>query len=522
MTTAKSTELRGKTYPTTLQAQLEVLKRDEDLERFTRSREQLAADRYRPRYHFSPPEHFINDPNGLCQWQGRYHLFYQFYPKAANCWHWGHTVSDDLVRWRDLPIAIYPEQETHCYSGQTLVEPDRVIAIYHGVGSGNSIATASDPLLLNWKKHPNNPVIPAAHGRTELIVPADDDGSPYRVFDPCIWKEDDGYYSLSGVYKDGTRGAVDCRDADHVFRSTDLTQWEHLGPLVEGGFHTEAGEDGAVPNFWPIGNGKHMLLFFSHKRAAQYYIGDYDRTTHRLSPDYHGRMNFGPVSVGSLHAPSATIDDQGRFVAVFNVKEGRLAGDWRDVMTLPRCFSLNADNSMCIEPAAEVTTLRLDRRSIKPMDIPANEQIVLDAIAGKSIEIEAVIDHGEAREVGLCVLRSPDGREETRISLFQTKDQHPKTHALQIDVSAASLRSDILARTPENGPFTLEQGEPLRLRIFIDRSIIEVFANGRQCLTIRAYPQRDDSSGVAIFARGGRGKLLALDAWQMESIWPEL
>ena len=124
--------------------------------------------------------------------------------------------------------------------------------------------------------------------------------------------------------------------------------------------------------------------------------------------------------------------------------------------------------------------------------------------------------------MGLCVLRSPDGREETRISLFQTKDQHPKTHSLQIDVSAASLRSDILARTPENGPFTLEQGEPLRLRIFIDRSIIEVFANGRQCLTIRAYPQRDDSSGVAIFARGGRAKLLALDAWQMESIWPEL
>lgn len=455
----------------------------------------------------------MNDPNGLCQWKGRYHLFYQFRPEGAERVHWGHTVSDDAVHWHDLPPALYPDKERDCYSGQTLVEPERVIAIYHGTESGNSIATASDPLLLNWRKHPNNPVIP--------IIPVNENGTPYRVFDPCIWKEEDGYYSLSGTYKNGVRG-VDCQNVDHLFRSKDLTTWEYLGPLIEDGFNTEPGEDGAVPNFWPIGNNKHMLLFFSHKRAGQYYIGDYDKTAHRLVPEYHGRMNYGPLTVGSLHAPSATIDDKGRFLAFFNVKEGKAAQGWNDIMTLPRCLSLGEGNTIRIEPAKEVESLRFGHRHVDPMDIPANKEITLDDIQGKAIEIEAVIDPGAAREVGFYVFRSPDGAERTRISLFPNDNRRFGTGSLQIDISEASLRSDVFARTPEIGPIKLEDAELLRLRIFVDRSIVEVFANGYQCLTLRVYPEREDSTGVSVFARGGAAKLMSLNVWQMRSVWPEL
>ena len=513
MKESKFEELRGRSYPDTLAEQLHALETDEDLLSFTASRERLAADPYRPLYHFSSPENLMNDPNGLCQWQGRYHLFYQFIPEDQERVHWGHTVSDDLIRWRDLPPALYPDRERHCFSGQTVVESDRVIAIYHGTESGNSIATASDPLLLNWQKHSKNPVIP--------IVPIDENGAPYRVFDPCIWKEDDGYYALSGTYKDGVRG-VDAVGVDHLFRSSDLAEWEYLGPLIEDAFYTEPGEDGAVPNFWPIGNGKHMLLLFSHKRAGRYYIGDYDRATHRFTPNYHGRMNYGPWRVGSLHAPSAAIDDQGRFLAMFNVKEGKPAQGWDNIMTLPRCLSLNPDHSLRIEPLAEVKTLRFEQRHLGPVDVPAGGEVVLKGIQGKAIEIESVIDPGAAREVGLYVLRSKDGAERTRISFYRETNSRPGTSALQIDVSEASLRSDVYARTPETGPFALKEGEPLRLRVFIDRSVVEVFANDRQCLTIRAYPEREDSNGVSIFSRGSSAKLVSLDGWQMRSVWPEL
>ena len=505
--------LYGPTYPTTLAEQVAALATDEALARFRESRQRLSSDPYRPMYHFSPPESVMNDPNGLCQWQGRYHLFYQFLPKGGNRFHWGHTVSDDLIHWRDLPVALYPTSEHQCFSGQTLVEPNRVIAIYHGTRSGNAIATASDPLLLNWQKHPNNPVIP--------IVPVDDMGYPYRVFDPCIWKEEDGYYALSGTYKDGAF-KTDCRAVDHLFRSPDLAEWEHLGALIEGGFYTEPGEDGAVPVFWPIGQGKHMLLYFSHKRAAQYYVGDYDRATHTLIPDYHGRMNDAALNAGNLHAPSATIDDSGRFVAIFNVKECKESADWKDVMTLPRHLSLNEDSSLRIEPVAEVASLRFDHQHVEALDIPANGEVAVHNVNGKVIEIEAVLDPGEAREVGLCVLRSPDGSEQTRISYFRNADTWLGISALQVDVSAASLRADVFARTPEVLPISLEEGEPLRLRIFVDRSIVEVFANGRQCLTVRAYPEREDSSGVSLFARGSAARLISLDCWQMRTIWPEL
>ena len=91
MTETKFEELRGKAYPGTLEEQLKTLESDETLQRFKESRQRLAADPYRPLYHFSPPENSMNDPNGLCQWQGRYHMFYQFRePEAA-------TSSDSML-----------------------------------------------------------------------------------------------------------------------------------------------------------------------------------------------------------------------------------------------------------------------------------------------------------------------------------------------------------------------------------------------------------------------------------------
>ena len=513
---------RNPTYPDTLDAQLEALETDASLQAFTEARADLAIDMYRPLYHFSPPRSVMNDPNGLCFWQGRWHLFYQFRPRGSfDRVHWGHAVSEDLVHWRDLPIALYPYAERDCYSGQTLVEDDRVIAIYHGTESGNAIATASDPLLLNWRKHPDNPVIP--------IVPTDADGVPYRVFDPCIWRQDDGYYySLSGTYKDGERG-VDCQGIAQLFRSADLSQWEHIGALLEDKTFAELGEDAAVPNFLPLSDengapsGKHMLLLFSHKRAGRCYIGDYDADTQRFTPNSHYRMNYGAWTVGSLHAPSAAIDPDGRFIGIFNVKECKTAYKWDNVMTLARRYWLADDGALGMAVAGDVQSLRFDHRQLaEPLRISANDEIVLDGAEGKAVEIEAVIEPGEAREVGLNVLRSRDATEQTRISLYRQGRRAFGISELQIDVSEASLGRDIFARAPEIGPLRLAPDEPLRLRVFIDRSIVEVFANDRQCLTLRTYPRRIDSRGVSVFARGNSARLASFDIWQMRSVWPEM
>ncbi|MDX1358042.1 MAG: glycoside hydrolase family 32 protein, partial [Clostridia bacterium] len=114
------------------------------LKRFANSRKNLEKDIHRPLYHATSPECAMHDANGLCFYKGRWHLFYQAYPPEHPKQHWGHLVSDDLIHWKDLPYAIYPGPESACFSGATLVEDDRVIAMYHGTTRGNMVAVSDD------------------------------------------------------------------------------------------------------------------------------------------------------------------------------------------------------------------------------------------------------------------------------------------------------------------------------------------------------------------------------------------
>jgi len=147
------------TFSSTLEEQERELANNVLTTRMAESRKALSGDQFRPIYHYVNPESTLNDPNGLCFWQGRWHLFYQGYPPEDPRQHWGHAVSDGLIHWRDLPYAIYPDPEEKCFSGATLVEKERVIAMYHGTEAGNMIAISKDPLLLNWDKLTGKPVI---------------------------------------------------------------------------------------------------------------------------------------------------------------------------------------------------------------------------------------------------------------------------------------------------------------------------------------------------------------------------
>lgn len=504
------------TYPTDLAAQEEALKTNPLLQRFNATRQKLAADPYRPLYHYVNPEGTLNDPNGLCYWQGRYHLFYQAYPPEDTRQHWGHAISDDLVHWRDLPLALYPGLEDKCFSGSAFVEENRVIAHYHGIAAGNIVAVSSDPLLLNWEKIPGNPAIP--------MIKADQNGRPYRVYDPCIWREEDGYYALSGSFVDGSFFG-DCRMAQHLFFSQDLSRWTYLGPFIEGDIYTGPGEDGAVPYFWPIGD-RHILVFASHQRGSQYLIGDYDKIHHRFHPTAHGRFNFGSINHGGVHAPSATPDGHGGLYVIHNINHGRPVEGWNHIMSLVRRLRLGDDGTLQIRPVTADDILRTDHIHVGETALPANQELVLDNVAGNAMELSLDIDPKDAREVCLQILRSPNAEEHTSISFYRhghlslnIDGQHVSQDALALDVSRASLRADVFARPPEVAPFILKEDETLQLRVFIDKSVVEVFANGRQCLALRAYPEREDSVGVALHTQGSDAVLCSLDAWQMTSIW---
>ena len=345
------------------------------------------------------------------------------------------------------------------------------------------------------------------------------------MFDPCIWKEADGYYSLSGSYWDGPIFG-DCRMVQHLFFSQDLRRWVYLGPLVDRDIFTSPGEDAAVPYFWPIGD-RHILIFASHQRGSQYLLGDYDSLHHKFKPFAHDRFNFGPIEPGGVHAPSATPDGEGGIYVIHNINAGKPTEGWDHIMSLVRHLTLSDDGTVAIEPVHTVEALRAAHGHVGETPMPANREVVLEGVGGCAVELVAEIEPQSAREVSVNVLRSGGGEEVTSIRFYRRghlatseySRRGDRMDAVSIDTSRSSLLPDVMARPEEVAPFKLREGEPLRLRVFIDRSVVEVFVNGRQCLALRVYPGREDSVGVSVRAQGSDAVLRSLDAWQMKSIW---
>ena len=232
---------------------------------------------------------------------------------------------------------------------------------------------------------------------------------------------------------------------------------------------------------------------------------------------------------GTCISPESLLDARGRRIfwawawpALKN--EALAAAGWSGVLTLPRVLSLGDDGKLRIEPPAEFERLRLNPRRRK--DITLDGEVILDDISGACLELAIEIDPGDAKEVGLIVRRSPDGEERTVVTFV------PDRNVLRIDTSRSSLDAAVFNGYPvvpmwdqediraQEAPFELPAGQPLRLRVFLDRSILEAFANCRQCVTQRIYPSRADSVGVALVARGGRATVTILEAWEMAAANP--
>jgi len=215
---------------------------------------------------------------------------------------------------------------------------------------------------------------------------------------------------------------------------------------------------------------------------------------------------------------------------------------WNQLMSLPRRITLAPDDRfdpIRQEPAGDYASLRGKRSRVKNVALPANEDVVLETISGNTMEIIAEIDPKSAQTIELELLRSPGGEEKTRIIIQPEKGYSPRIYGLDdmrarkaakevmnetvvtLDNTRSSILSQAASRPPEVDRFKRGKSETLKLHIFIDRSVVEVFVNGKACVAARVYPGRKDSLGVSLRAQGNGAKLLVLDAWQMKSIYDE-
>lgn len=483
------------------------------------SNQNLKFDPHRPTYHFLPPANWMNDPNGLVQWQDTYHMFYQYNPHGAfhGTIHWGHAESKDLVHWEHRPVALAPTpggpDTDGCWSGCTVNNNGTPTFVYSGFQKNLAyqvpcLATGSADLL-EWEKHPQNPVIPTP--------PADLNVKAFR--DHCLWKEDGFWYQLIGGHIHELGGTV------FLYRSSDLIHWDYLHPLlVEDKVQIDPFWLDTVwecPDLFSLED-KHVLLisFNSGDNNGALYTGCFLGTyaNHKFTPETVKRFDYGDMY---FYAPQTLLDKQSRRIMFGWIGEGcssaaQLEVGWSGVMSLPRVLTPRDDGKVGVAPAAELEILRGDYHQLTNVPLTPASTRLPDEIQGDCLEIIAEFEvdpTSPAQAFGLKVRCSPDDEEHTLI-VYDDASKRLEIHR-EISTLAAEIDTDA-----QGGPFELDSGTTLRLHIFLDRSVVEIFANGWCCLTSRIYPTRPDSLAIKPYVKGGHVLLKSLDVWQMNPIWP--
>jgi sucrose-6-phosphate hydrolase SacC (GH32 family) len=448
--------------------------------------EKVKDDPNHPVYHLLPPANWMNDPNGPLFHEGWYHLFYQHNPYGDD-WghmHWGHFRSKDLVHWEHLPIALAPSKnrgEDHVFSGcATVNRKGEVMLFYTSIGGRlpeQWAAVPEDKQLLKWKKHPANPIL------TEQLH---DGVKVHEWRDPFIFHHEDRTYLVLGGNLNGSKGG---QAVVNVYRAEndELTRWKYHGVLFQ---HPDAAvKNIECPLFFKLGD--RWCLVVSPHGPVGWFLGELDGKTMTFKAEKRGVLDHG-----NYYAPNCMEDAKGRRL-VWGWVNGFPAGrGWNGCLTLPRVLTPGPDDLLRQEPAPELEKLRGEHTAVGPTAL-ADTSRVLDKVHGDTLEIVAEFAPGDAKACGLKVRRSGDGSRAVVI----------RWDGREIDVAGSKA------------PLQLARGETsVRLHLFLDRSVIEVYASGQACITRVVAPQAGDV-GVEVFATGGKATLKGLDAWTMKSIW---
>ncbi|WP_370872456.1 GH32 C-terminal domain-containing protein [Paenibacillus zeirhizosphaerae] len=488
----------------------------------------LLSDRHRPQYHVSPPAHWMNEPHAPIYFDGKYHLFYQHNPLGPffHQIHWGHWVSEDLVHWRDLPVALAPEKDRLApdgiWSGSATYDADGLPVLFFTAGNDSaspnqSVALArstytrdGDPDLVHWVKHPE-----------PLIVQKKGMGAFGDFRDPFVWKDDDGWYALVGSGMEGEGGAA------LAFASKDMLNWTYKGSLFKADLQKfpYLGPIWELPVLLPLGSdkqggNKHLLLVSPVGKGADvevfYWIGQLDKENLSFIPDQEEPQL---IDVGDFHftGPSGMVDPRTGRKIIFTIAQGERTPEleyksgWAHNGGLPLSVYLRDDGRLGIEPIEELQSLRGEKRLSLRNKSLAETNVRLREVQGDMLEIQLEIEPGSARQFGIKVRCTPDGKEETLLYYDAIQSM------LLVDRTKTTLHPGERCGGIQGGKLELPD-ENLKLHLYLDRSMVEAYANGLKSLTTRVYPSRKDALGLEIW---GDGELTvkSLDIWEMQAIW---
>jgi fructan beta-fructosidase len=483
---------------------------------------------HRPRFHFTPPAQWMNDPNGMFYLNGEYHLSYQYYPDST-VWgpmHWGHAVSKDLVSWEHLPIALYPDSLGYIFSGSAVVDqqntsglatgdtPVVVAAFTHhdpvGEQAGmddfqyQSLAFSPDGGR-TWTKYAGNPVLPNETGIRDFRDPK------------LIWHDPTRKWIMAlAVY-----------DRVQFYASQDLKQWAYLSEFGIPG-DTRLWE---CPDLFPLrdpetGETRWVLLVSIQKdapnggTATSYFLGDFDGTRFFADPARQQWLDWGTDNYAFVTWDNAPVSPDQRigigWMSNWQYAQQVPTEAWRSAMTVPRVLSLRREGegyALASQPVGALESLRGDETRVGNRSI-VGEQEVKGSFSPSQCELLLQTDL-ERTTAGLfgITLSNPAG---DRLIIGLDREIG------QVWVDRRNSGPKGFSETFFTGPHTAPLdfgGSTLDLRLLLDVASLELFAGqGKLNFTEVFFPETPFQT-LTFWAQDGEWVLSDSRVYSLGGIW---
>jgi len=479
-------------------------------------------EQHRPQFHFSPPTGWMNDPNGLVYFEGEFHLFYQYYPDST-VWgpmHWGHAISEDLVHWKNLPAALFPDSLGYIFSGSAVIDwKNRA-----GLQTGNlpamisvftqhceeilkqgrddfqnqSIAYSNDKGR-TFKKYSRNPVI---------RNPGERD---FR--DPKVrWDDDLQKWIL--VFAVGQK--------INFYSSSDLINWEYLSEFgIDEGAHSGVWE---CPDLFPlkIMDEKKWVLLVSINPGApnggsgtQYFIGNFDgkEFTNDNPADTVLWLDYGPDNYAGVSWSDIPEKDGRRiyigWMSNWNYAQAVPTGRWRSAMTIPRKLELKntiVGVRLFSTPVKEMIDLRKSGQNLDPGRESKYKISGLNELIFK-------VDLNETLSDNFGVIFFNSKHDSLFLGFDKLLNQFyiDRTRSGNISFSKDFPKKHVAPRIVNNNE--------LEIRLFLDYSSLELFADsGSVTMTELFYPQ-ENFNQMIFFHNNGIAEIKNVELMDLSSIW---
>lgn len=443
------------------------------------------GERYRPQFHYTVKKGWINDPCGLVYYDGEYHMFNDHNPfgnripgplgaKDRPPSRWSHAVSSDLVHWKQLPVAIMPDKLGAIFSGSGVVDRDNtagfqsgeaktLVLIYTSAGYPfkQSISYSTDRGR-TWTPYKGNPVVP-------------NQGLMGSERDPMVFRH--------GPTKKWVMVLYVKRGTARFFTSPDLKKWTRASDFRPGGFH-ECPDMFELPVAGDETSRKWVLL----DAPFNYWVGRFDGKT--FTPE--AKCVRGDLGA-NFYAAQTWIDAAGRRVQVAWMRGGRYPGmGFTQQMSFPCVLTLRTGPRgirLFRYPVKEIAKLRHKPLVLtdKVVKVGSNP---LAGISGDLFDIDLAVEAGAESQFGI------------------------RLHGGAVAYAGGKLTS-----FGRSAPLAPKDGT-IKLRILVDRTSIEVFANaGEVSMTSCILPRKQDTP-LDLYTKGSDLRIRSLKVWKLRSAWP--